>query len=281
MSLQTLGRRSLPGRKLKPASGGALGYPRVPPGPFFTRHEPLQGSHPLSSSVQAIAMRKVLPRDIAILRLLARYRIAVYPVLGKLFFDGGDAGRVMGILARDGLVSVQARALKNNLSYVTLSSEGCSVLGIPPAVYAKTLSPTVVSTSVGVLWFCTMGGHERHRLSSAELNEAFGSDKPPENNLFVCSRERGYPAIFRVIIARGADHKEVQRIGGKIRHASKNYTLKKWVDAGDLGFAVLVPWRNRILEMREALLETFGKQVALLVDAGPTSSTLCDFVSDQ
>lgn len=224
----------------------------------------------------------LLARDAAILRYLARYRIGLRSVLGDLFFDGKEdaAGRVLGILAKRGLVTVHSRSLKNNVSYVTLTAAGYAALGIKINKRAcAAIGPGAVAKAIAMACGSTSGTHRRQRLMRSELMTAYASDAPPDNVFHVASDELGWPAIFRVVFATSVDQRQIERLKRHADEAKKNAAIRPWLDAGDYGFFVLVPWNDKLATMR-TLIEAspLAKHYVFIVDVGPTVDTLSQFL---
>lgn len=223
----------------------------------------------------------VLPRDAAMLRHIARYRIGLLAVLSKLFFDGQDAGRVLGVLRKDTpghrpLVKVHSRALKNSLSYATLTAAGFEAAGLRLNRCAcEALGPAALSKAIALLVFCCLATHRRHRLDRSELRQAFGANAPPDNVFHIVSDELGWPAIFRVVFATSIDRRQIERINKHVSEARANPAIRPWLEAGDYGLAVLVPWPTKVEATRELIAESrVSSDVPFLVDCGPNAETL-------
>lgn len=218
----------------------------------------------------------LLPRDVAILRHLARNRIGLRAVLAKLFFDGGDPGRVLGLLAKRGLVKVDGKSLAGGFVFVTLTPAGYAALGLGVNKRAcDPIGPAALSKAVAMEMGCAMGAYPRHRLTRHELVTAFGPDAPPDNVFHVASDELGWPVIFRVVFATSADQRQVERLRRHVEEAKRNDSIRPWLLDGDYGFLVLVPWPGKIEALREAIAKSsVGKDYVVVVDVGPTAETL-------
>jgi hypothetical protein len=225
----------------------------------------------------------LLPRDLAIVRLVARSRAVPHAVLSKLFFDGNDPGRVLGVLAkeqemprRSALVKVHSRALKGNVSYTTITSAGLAAAGVVGKKRsAESLGPAALDKVIAICVFCCLGAERRHRLDRNNLTESFGSGAPPDNVFHVASRELGWPAIFRAVFATSVDQRQLERIKRHVEEAKRNDAIRSWLDAGDYGFAILVPQAAKVQAMLDLIAKSsLAKNYVVIVDVGPTAETL-------
>jgi hypothetical protein len=222
-----------------------------------------------------------LPRDLAILHHVARYRIGLNEVLSRLFFAGKDAGRVVGLLTKDtpqrpALLKRHARKLRNNFSYVTLTPAGASRIGLSGKRASSSLSGPALDRAIQLAVFCCLDQHRRHRLERRDLVRAFSeSGTPPDNIFHVATHELTYPAILRAVFATTADRRQIDRLARHVNEARKNASIRSYLEAGDYGFAVLVPWPDKIELVRELIRDSsLAKDHVFIVGLGPNNATL-------
>jgi hypothetical protein len=123
--------------------------------------------------------------------------------------------------------------------------------------------------------FCCLGAHRRHRLDRSQLTKAFGESTPPDNVFHVASEELGWPTIFRAVFATSVDERQVERVKKHLAEARQNDAVRPWLEAGDYGLAVLVPWPSKVEAMRALLAASPAlSDVPFIVDCGPTTETL-------
>jgi hypothetical protein len=222
-----------------------------------------------------------LPRDLAVLHHVARYRIGLHEVLSRCFFDGKDPGRVVGLLAKEtshrpALLARHSRELRNNLSYVTLTPAGASRVGVPVKRATNPLGGVALDKAIQLSVFCCLGSHRRHRIERQELVRAFGDTAtPPENVYHIATNELAYPVILRAVFATSIDRRQLDKLRRHTEEARKNQAIRPYLDAGDYGFAVLVPWADKLDAMRALIASsTLAKDFVFVIDIGPGNETL-------
>lgn len=222
-----------------------------------------------------------LPRDLAVLRHVARYRIGLHEVLSQCFFDGKDPGRVVGLLAKDtsqrpALLQRHSRELKNNLSYVTLTPAGAARVGVSAKRAANSFGGAALDKVIQLAVFCCLGSHRRHRLERQELVRALGDTATPPDNVFhVATNELSYPAILRAVFAASSDRRQLDRLRRHVDEARKNQAIRPYLEAGDYGFAVLVPWADKVDALRELIdSSSLAKDFVFVIDIGPGNDNL-------
>ena len=222
-----------------------------------------------------------LPRDLAVLHHVARYRIGLHEVLSQCFFDGKDPGRVVGLLAKEtshrpALLKRHSRELRNNLSYVTLTPAGAARVGVPLKRAANPLGGVALDKAIQLSVFCCLGSHRRHRLERQELVRAFGQTATPPKNVFhVVTNELPYPAILRAVFATSSDRRQLDRLRRHVDETRKNHAIRPYLEAGDYGYAILVPWPDKVVALHELIASSpLSKDIVCIVDIGPTNATL-------
>jgi hypothetical protein len=223
----------------------------------------------------------LLPRDLAILHHVGRYRIGLHEVLSHCFFDGKDPGRVVGLLAKDtshcpALLKRHSRELRSNLSYVTLTPAGAARIGLSAKRAASPLSGPALDRAIQLAVFCCLDLHRRHRLERQELVHAFGeSGAPPDNVFHVATHELSYPLILRAVFATTSDRRQIDRLARHVNEARKNQAIRPYLEAGDYGFAVLVPWPDKVGIVRDLVANSpLAKDFVFVVGLGPGNHTL-------
>jgi hypothetical protein len=229
---------------------------------------------------------KLLTRDRDILEHLVRYRVGLLTTLSQAVFDGGEPGRPLSYLARDGFIQRHTRTLDNNVTYVTPTAEAYRALGLKAnARTTAALSGVVLDNAIALTFACHLGSARRHRITRVELVEIIESenDAPPPNIFFVVSEEVGYAIILRVVFAQTVGPKLIEKLQRHIDESTKkNPTLAPWLSAGDYGFLVLVKWPDKLEEVRSLIAESqMSKNYVVLCDIGPDTTTLATFLKKR
>jgi hypothetical protein len=122
--------------------------------------------------------------------------------------------------------------------------------------------------------------HRRHRLERKELVRAFGEDGAPPDNVFhVATQELSHPAILRAVFATTCDRRQIDRLARHVNEARKNSAIRPSLEAGDYGFAVLVPWPDKLQVVRELVANSpLAKDYVFVVGLGPNNDTLHTFM---
>jgi hypothetical protein len=141
---------------------------------------------------------------------------------------------------------------------------------------ANPLGGVALDKAIQLAVFCCLGFHRRHRLERQELIRAFGDTAtPPENVYHVSTDELPYPAILRAVFATSVDRRQLDKLRRHGEEARKNLAIRPYLDAGDYGFAVLVPWPDKVNAMRDLIAaSSLAKDYVFVVDVGPGNDTL-------
>ena len=106
--------------------------------------------------------------------------------------------------------------------------------------------------------------------------------KQVHNVAHVVTDELGSPVLLRVFHAVSDTRKIVMSVRRLIEEANKNKATALWLDSRDYGFLVLVPTKDKIAPVEEAL-ERAGltKEALLIVGLGPTAATLAQALRER
>ncbi len=236
------------------------------------------------------------PTDLPILRHVALYGLTfTYPVQ-RLFFPEDKfenrenalerAGDALHGLACAGLLTTtyQKEPLRFNkdYKYYILTKEGANRVGAKPGV---TKPPKDTSTSLAILWMCTMEKKRFYRVEHDELQSILGDRAPHHNVYHVLSEDKFGPVVYRVY-ASDSEPSDVLKHAAKncLEPALNNSTLRPLVDVGDYGFAILLPDERR----RSATQKLFAKAkedgpslsriARFTIRLGPTPQTLAEAI---
>jgi hypothetical protein len=234
-----------------------------------------------AARIKATVGRQARESDVTILRLIAMYRIMVYPVWAWAIY--GDESRNIGHVARHlqdlELIENVSRSLPGGMSYFHLKPKACSLLGLRKDL--ATVNANNLSLHLAVLWFCFMDCPtvRRHRLEYDELcSEAFFKEQPPSASLcHVASTELGYPCVFRVIQPAAKRGNIVKILKAETAKVSRHRSISPWFDSGQYGFAVLGATETNVKDIRRDLAcSGLLDEIPIIVGHGPTSVTIAE-----
>jgi hypothetical protein len=242
---------------------------------------------------------KLPPRYLAVLRHVARYRLTLRAVIGKLLLPAtgelsptlmeerrSQGGNVLARLASYGLLnhhhhkSKEFPALTGNVPYFTLTPAGAKEVGAP-AERAEELGKMAfgtdaLETHLATLWFAYMQREPRHRLEPAELASLFGSHKFFENVPHCLARDQDGYRIYRIYVAS-------TNIAGAIGNLRKQAAglldreiIRDWLPM-DYGICDLAAEERMCLDLQHALERSgLRDQVGCIVSLAPSTATLRD-----
>jgi DNA-binding MarR family transcriptional regulator len=215
-------------------------------------------------------------RDLAILRHISLYGLALYAVLSEIFFDRKTPGNAIKKLELAGLVQSHQRALPGRLSYLRLTPAGCARLCVPKE-RARSLGSSAIDLAIAVECFCCLGPARSHKLEHAELRKLFQSAAPPPNVVHVVSESLGYPALCRVFQAATDIPQALKAIRDILDQFQAVPQLREWADAGDYALLVLCPTPDMQAAVRQAVdRQGLSRRMPIQVDLGPTAATLAE-----
>jgi hypothetical protein len=140
---------------------------------------------------------------------------------------------------------------------------------------AEPLGEAALDQALGIAFFCCLDNIRRFRVERKELLPLFGADTPPGNVAHLVSDEEGEPILYRIYQAQGSVSHTVQRLREHINQAKHTKRIKPYLEAGLYGMAVLVPERNRLKPVSDAIQRHKLKELCpIICGVGPTSSTL-------
>lgn len=200
-------------------------------------------------------------KDLAILRHVALYRLTLPDVVDRLFCrgKGGDATTILVNLAKAGLLlhHKKKEALGGEQPYFTLTREGARIVG-GPEDRSEPLGESALRTHLAVIWFCCMGDRRRYRLEPDELKALLGQRSLHENIPCCISEEEDGPRVYRVYPTSTDPRSTVRQLRTNIGEAWQNAAMRPWIEARDLGFAVLAEKPSKCADL-ERLVKKAGR----------------------
>lgn len=227
----------------------------------------------------------LLDRDVAILNHLVRYRLGLLTTISKAVFNGGEPGRPLSFLAREGFIERHTRSLENNVTYFTPTAEAYRAIGVKVNGRATApMSEPAMDNATAIACGCQLGEFKRHRITREELVEITGNeaDTPPNNIFHVLSEEVGWPIVLRVVFANSVGPRVLEKLKKHVREAKRNTTLGPWIAGGDYGFLVLVPWPEKLADLRSLIAgSALATEYIIVLDVGPITKTLAAFLKKR
>lgn len=198
------------------------------------------------------------PRDLAILRHVALYRLTLPIVIQRLYCVEGrtDPTTILNKLAKLGLLRPHTKmgdgALPGRVAYYTLTPDGARVVSAPKD-RAEPLGPASLRIHLAVLWFCFLSDRRRYRLEPEELRELFGERAPHANIACCITEEEDGPRVYRVYGTATDRAKSMKQLSSNIAKAWEVPEHRPWLEAGDLAFAILGETRPKCTDLEKAL----------------------------
>lgn len=224
------------------------------------------------------------PRDLAILRHVALYRLTLALIVERLFCQaGGNAGTVLASLASAGFLRHLKKksdgAFPGPVGFFTLTPAGARAIGVSED-RAEKLGASALRKHLATLWFCCLGERRRHRLDPDELKSLFGTN-PPHPNIPMClADEPEGPRVYRVYETSTDIIKSIKQLRASIAKLWESTTVRPWMISGDLGFAVLAETRPKCTALDKALKgagkekPSVAEECHVIVRFAPSPSTL-------
>ena len=183
--------------------------------------------------------RRKEDRDDAILQHLGQYGLSLRPVVAHCFFGGGNPGNVLQRLVKTGKV-VAHDQLPQKRSYYQLSSSEAAARSFP-ASRADALDGANLDRRLAILWFCTMGKHQRQGLLPQDI---YGMLERKMPNAAHCIEQpvRGRQRLLRMkVISPDLQPSEVVDWVRKTIKKDRGHTIhQEWIESRQYGYAILV-----------------------------------------
>lgn len=115
---------------------------------------------------------------------------------------------------------------------------------------------------IAALWYCLFDGPRRYRLDTDEMTKLWTnvipeSKKVPHQPAYCLSEEEQGPVVVRLYPTRKPKAAQiVEEVRKKLENDANNLKLKQWIEAGDYGYAILVPSHNRIRDVERELVKS-------------------------
>jgi len=210
------------------------------------------------------------PRDLAILRHVALYRLTLPLVVERLICreHGGNAGTILVNLAGEGLLRhhnlAETGAFPGPVKFFTLTSAGASVIGLTEDRGEK-LGPRALRTHLATLWFCHLSDERRYRLEPDELTSLFGKGVVHPNVACCLAEESDGPKVYRIYETSTDVNRSVKQLRASIATTWESAALRPWLMTGDMGFTVLAETQDKVKRLNKAIRKT-KKEKASVVD---------------
>jgi hypothetical protein len=218
-------------------------------------------------------------RDEAVVRYVLLYGVTLLEAVSTLFFAGKTCGHIVKRLDEDQhLLERHPRGLPGGITYLTPRVAACTKYGAP-AERANPLGDAARNLALGVLVFCCLSKHRRHKVDHRELVKLLGPDAPPASAVHVLTEpaELGHATLLRVYQAECDARAAVQHVRGLVERARASRTIGPWLRARDYGFAALgiTNQATEALE-REIARSRLRQECPIVVGLGPTAETLAE-----
>ena len=121
-----------------------------------------------------LAKNELTPRDVEVLELVGRYRIATMVSLHSALFQDirlFAVGKVTRRLVAKGWL--QRHALEPRSCYFTLTPKTSCLLGLPAGSHGGAVAPAELLRDFGLLEYCCLSEHGRKRLTQDEAQAQF------------------------------------------------------------------------------------------------------------
>jgi len=239
------------------------------------------------------------PRYQAVLRHVARYRLTLRAVIGKLLLPAtgepppslleerrSQGGNVLVRLTSYGLLnhhhhkSKEFPPLAGNVPYFTLTPAGAKAVGAP-ADRAEELGKMLfgteaLETHLATLWFACMQREQRHRLEPAEMASLFGPQKFFENVPHCLAHDSDGYRIYRIYVASTNIAGAIGNLRKQAAGLLDREVIRDWLPS-DYGICVLAAEERMCLDLQHALERSeLHDQVHCQVSLAPSTATLRD-----
>lgn len=158
-------------------------------------------------------------RDIAILRMVGTYHVAVTDAVSQVIGGGSNLGHVVRRLADDGLLQLFSRKLPGGVSYVQLSERGAERIGVPKH-RARPLGSSALDSPLALMTWCCLSSARRYRIAVSEAKEVIPDLSISKNQAYCVSTEAGKHVLSRVRLVQGGSREVIQSLTNEISDAS-------------------------------------------------------------
>ncbi len=222
--------------------------------------------------------RRKQTRDDAILTHLGQYGLSLRSVVAHCFFDGGNPGNVLQRLVKAGKI-VAHDQLPQKRSYYQLSRSEAAARSFP-ASRADALDGANLDRRLAILWFCTMGQHQRQGLLPQDILAMLERKMPNAPHCIECPR-RGKQRLLRmkVISSDWQPTDVIEWIRKTIQDDCRHPVHREWIESRQYGYAILVDDPSARSDRGKAILQTVKKsglykKTHVPVEFSPSVATL-------
>ena len=209
-------------------------------------------------------------RDTALMKFIARYRVATNEVFHKRFFAGQQPNAVTKVTLRlCRSEHLRKFPLWHPRTYFTLGPVGAQQLGLPVS-RTRPLGPQSLPTEYGVLSYATRGQQLRKRLTSRELLEQFPDLPARIVDQPWCQKPGSDPAtleLVRVDLGGKPDH-VARKCAADISEQSDASVLRSLMRDQRLSLVIVTGTTAKAASIQESLGRRFwpdGLQIRLAV----------------
>ncbi len=250
--------------------------------------------------------RPLKPRELALLRHVALYRLTLRDVVARHFppdatplSDGqawndrkSAAGTILNRLIKEGFLnhhhqqSADFPPLPGNVPYFTLSLQGAHEIGtseeraeIPGK---RVFGPAALGLHLAALWHATMYQQPRHRLEPAELFQLFEKHNSFVNVPHCIAREDHGYRINRIYVVSRRAAGIMSALRRKISQLTNIAAVRPWVTGRDFGIVVLAPDADYCQDIQNLIARAkLNEEIELSVGLGPAPETIRDALNKQ
>lgn len=221
-------------------------------------------------------------RDRKNLHFLRVYRLAIYPVLSRLFFGGPgkSCGHVAKRLSEAGLVEIHKRGFPGGVTWLCLTAKGARKAGLRDR---HVLSGSSIAAYLQTLLFCVLSeiGKRRYLLEHDEVQKVTPKGVFPSNVHVVATEEFGEPVLLRCFHARGAVKSTVKAVQSLVEALEKKPGMREALLLGDVGVAVLCPTAEARDGVSRQIAASSLSEYRLVVEWAPDSGHLAGYLKKQ
>jgi hypothetical protein len=212
-------------------------------------------------------------RDDKISKHIGRHGVSLRVVIEKLFFDWATCDHVVNRMMKEGRI-VSESGLPGGLNCYRLSLSEARSRGVPEH-RARPKKGAALREALQVLWFCCMSDKKRSRLERLQISKNFGngrgSGKPH------CAEDHDGKLIVYRIHAPGPNSRDeylLKSIRGEYESAMERAEIRKWIESGTFGFAVLVETPERRERLRRMIQKHGPQEIQIIVEVVPGLSNI-------
>jgi len=225
------------------------------------------------------------PKQIAILRHIARYQISVRPAINQVFFNDNSNGcaQALAALKKYKLIESHKHGVadaadpKSRFTFYNLTTTGTRLIGVTSS-RGKPPGPTSIPRSLAILWHCCMRTHQSHRLEAREVRSIFFPEETSHDDVdqkldgFHCLSPGPKYQVWNTKVPKAALAETVSELKKLASSAREIPQLAEGIALKRYGYLVLVESREVQKQLIAELAKALGSRgVAFHVACAPGS----------